>query len=90
MVLLPATDPSGSKVAAERILNEIETCYGFERELGEMLDRELHLPREAMLSCSIGIANFDWDQDFEIDKFINRADSAAYRAKREGGGRYCD
>jgi predicted signal transduction protein with EAL and GGDEF domain len=36
---------------------------------------------------SIGVASYDPRVDSGVDRLFERADQAAYRAKREGGGR---
>lgn len=90
MVLLPGTSALGANLTATRILEELRQRGGFLKELGEFLGKPVSLPESWLLSCSIGLAEFDRACDLSSDEIIARADEAAYRAKHEGKNRACE
>jgi two-component system, cell cycle response regulator len=71
VVLLPHTELADGVAFCERILAQIAAV----RPLG------------FSVSVSIGVASFDPRVDSGVDHLFERADQAAYRAKREGGAR---
>jgi diguanylate cyclase (GGDEF)-like protein len=71
VVLLPHTELADGAAFSDRILAQVAAL----RPLG------------LTVSVSIGVASFDPRIDPSIDHLFERADQAAYRAKREGGGR---
>jgi two-component system cell cycle response regulator len=71
VVLLPHTELADGVAFCERILTQVA------------LLRPLGFP----VSVSIGVASFDARADSGVDRLFERADQAAYRAKREGGAR---
>jgi two-component system cell cycle response regulator len=71
VVLLPHTDLPDGVAFAERILDQI---------------RRLR-PCGLTVSISLGVACYDARVDGSVDRLFERADQAAYRAKREGGNR---
>jgi diguanylate cyclase (GGDEF)-like protein len=75
VVLLPHTELADGVAFADRILTRV---------------RELR-PCGLTVSVSLGVAAFDKLLDRTVDHLFERADQAAYRAKREGGnGRSVD
>jgi len=73
--LLPETDASTAKEAAERLRYNIEnTPMEFDEQL-------LHL------SVSIGLSGIDARQETDIEPWLERADQALYRAKEQGRNR---
>jgi two-component system, cell cycle response regulator len=71
VVLLPHTELADGVAFCERILIQMASL------------RPLGFP----VSVSIGVASYDPRVDSGVDRLFERADQAAYRAKREGGGR---
>jgi diguanylate cyclase (GGDEF)-like protein len=71
VVLLPHTELADGVAFCERILIQMAS-----------LD-----PLGFPVSVSIGVASYDPRVDAGVDRLFERADQAAYRAKREGGGR---
>jgi diguanylate cyclase (GGDEF)-like protein len=69
VVLLPHTELGAGAAFAERLLTKV---------------RELR-PCGLRVSVSLGVAAFDKVTDKTVDHLFERADQAAYRAKREGG-----
>jgi len=75
VVLMPHTDMEGASNAAQRIRSAIEGNHF------------LGLGRAGNLTISIGVATFTRDMDIDIEKFIDEADKALYRAKENGRNR---
>ena len=68
-------------VAAERIRSEIETADFTVIRQGRPAEKH-------HITISIGIASFPSDSD-DVIELVEMADSALYRAKREGRNRIC-
>ena len=73
LVLLPHTNQHGAMVLAEKIRLAIE---------------KLHLD-EVDFTVSVGVANFDYAEDNDIDDAIKKADEALYEAKNSGKNKVC-
>jgi two-component system cell cycle response regulator len=71
VVLLPHTDLDQAVAFAERVT---------------LMLRSLR-PGGLPVSLSLGVASFDKKRDDSIENLFERADQAAYRAKRDGGNR---
>ncbi len=74
-IIAPDTDRSGSEILGRRICDAMATHPGN----GEI---------EETVSLSIGIAAFPGDADSPTE-LLERADTALYSAKAQGGGRIC-
>jgi diguanylate cyclase (GGDEF)-like protein len=86
VVILPETDEDGAGELGQRLIKEIETCDSYRSNLEELLARDIVVPEDQRLSCSIGIASSNRMQDviLDVDSFINTADKALYQAKLLG------
>jgi two-component system, cell cycle response regulator len=73
VLLLPHTDLTDGVALAGRLLDRV---------------RRLH-PNDVQASMSLGVATFDRRFDRSVQLLLERADRAAYRAKRCGGNRLC-
>ena len=71
VVLLSHTDLAHGVAFAERLLGNIRALQ----------------PSGIAITCSLGVAAFDRMIDDSVQHLFERADQAAYRAKREGGDR---
>jgi two-component system cell cycle response regulator len=71
VVLLPHTELADGVAFAERILEQLRALR----------------PCGLAVSVSLGVACYDARVDGSVDRLFERADQAAYRAKREGGDR---
>lgn len=78
--LLDATLPQ-ALVAAERIRSEIEAAEFSVIRQGKLAEKH-------HVTISIGVANFPDDSN-DVIELVEMADSALYRAKREGRNRIC-
>ena len=76
-ILLPETDPGRATEVAERLRHDIENAVIELEEGGEL-----------QITASIGVATLTAD-DADVDKLLNLADRAMYRAKRGGRNRVC-
>ena len=74
---MPETEKSMANVLAERLQKELSQ-YSFK-------NHELPIKN----TVSIGIASFPNDAK-NIDELMHNADVALYKAKREGGNRFCN
>ncbi len=71
---------------AQRIYREISD--GFVEKISSKLKREISIPDEKKISCSIGIASFMGGSKEELELALNRADQMLYYVKRNGKSRY--
>lgn len=75
VVIMPQTGLEGASVEAERIRKTIaETCHD-------------GMPPDYPVTVSVGVAIYDPDTMLDCEALIRVADSALYRAKREGKNR---
>ncbi|HNR34956.1 MAG TPA: sensor domain-containing diguanylate cyclase [Candidatus Hydrogenedentes bacterium] len=75
VVIMPQTGLDGARVEAERIRKMIEDT------------RHEGLPSDHPVTVSVGVAIYDPDTMLDCEALIRVADSALYRAKREGKNR---
>lgn len=75
-VLMPVCNRAGAQAASMRILEEIRTSI------------KHHDGLDLRVTASIGLLEFP-DQGTSVEEVIGRADLAMYRAKQDGGNRYC-
>ena len=71
---------------AERIYREISD--GLVDKISAKLKKEIYIPDEKKISCSIGIAGFLGGSKEELERALNRADQMLYYVKRNGKSRY--
>ena len=76
-ILLPEIDLATAILSADRLRITVSQ-HPFELSDGSVIN----------VSCSIGIAMFQPEQD-DLDKLLLRADQALYQAKRQGRNRCC-
>ncbi len=74
VIILPETDPAGSRFIAERVRTEIEASR-----------MKIDNKSELRMTVSLGIACMSKDNQFsDIDKLLQKADDAMYRSKQSG------
>lgn len=71
---------------AARIYKEISD--GFVEKIKTKLKKEINIPDEKKISCSIGIAPFMGGSKDEFELALNRADQMLYYVKRHGKSQY--
>ena len=75
-IILSETDKDAARLAAERIRKAIE-------------DRHIRVYGEELkITVSIGISTYPYDGE-DIERLIDKADSALYQAKQAGRNRVC-
>ncbi len=75
VLIMPQTGHEGAKALAERIRREVaETAYD-------------GIPQEYTITVSIGVAILDIETMLDCEALIRAADTALYKAKREGKNR---
>ena len=77
-----------AKENAESIYRKLNERNGFKKEIEEILNEKITIPESRILGCSIGISHNVLNKNFNINKFIDEADTALYEAKRNGKGKY--
>lgn len=71
---------------AKRIYKEISD--GFVDKIRAKLKKDICIPDEKKISCSIGIAPFIGGSRDELELALNRADQILYYVKRHGKSQY--
>ena len=84
VVALPETKAVCSYNVAKRIQSRLVEVEQFKSDIEKKLGREINLPPEKRLTCSIGIAENDPNNNLNNDELLKRADQVLYTAKEEG------
>ena len=71
---------------AERIYEEVKD--GFVPKIRVKLGKEIDIPDNKKISCSIGIAEFHGGSKEELELALNHADQMLYDVKRNGKSHY--
>lgn len=66
----------------------IKALDGFKERTIELLKNKIDIPKNNLLSCSIGIAYTKLNEKIIVSEFIDNADKCLYKAKRYGKGKY--
>lgn len=85
ILLYNKSEQDGAKFA-ERIYREIRD--GFVEKISAKLKKEIVIPDDKKISCSIGIAGFRGGSKEEFELALNRADQMLYYVKRHGKSQY--
>ena len=85
MLLYNRTEKDGAELA-EKIYREISD--GFVDKISVKLKKDVTIPDEKKISCSIGIAGFRGGSKDELDSALNKADQMLYYVKRHGKSFY--
>lgn len=88
VILLPETHKHQAAVVANRIFKLLEERHWFLPEISEALEREVSVPKERLISCSIGITEVSTGENLGVHEAMMRADQALYAAKRAGKARW--
>lgn len=78
--------------AAKLIYSKLEAEQGFVKKISDTLNKEIEIPKERYVSCSVGISNTvigpDDDPREKIDQTLKHADKMMYYVKRTTKHRY--
>ena len=85
ILLYDKTEQDGAEFA-EHIYHEIRD--GFVDRIRKKLDKDIYIPDDRKISCSIGIAVFKGGSKDEFETALNRADQMLYYVKRHGKSHY--
>ncbi len=85
ILLYDKTEQDGAEFA-EHIYHEIRD--GFVDRIRIKLDKDIDIPDDKKISCSIGITSFKGGSKEEFELALNRADQMLYYVKRHGKSHY--
>lgn len=88
IVLLEQAKEYEGEALAEKLYKEIRKCNGYKDNVKAFLNKNIEIPKERLLSCSIGISYKKIDSSINYNKLIEEADKCLYKAKNTGKGRY--
>lgn len=88
IVLLEQAEFGDGEVLAEKLYEEIKRCRGYEDNIKALLNKNINIPKEKLLSCSMGISYRKLNSSTNYNKLIEEADKCLYKAKNSGKGRY--
>jgi diguanylate cyclase (GGDEF)-like protein len=87
LVLFPHTKSSEAMVALVRLIESLNAFQGYGQALSDYLERDIHLPQEHWLSCSIGVTDSTYLTDpLDDAELLQNADQMLYEVKRNGKG----
>lgn len=69
---------------ANNIYNSLEKYIGFSDRISKILMKDITIPNEKLLSCSIGIITMNITSCTTMSDLIESADHAMYEAKKRG------
>jgi len=86
IVLIPDTDCEVAKTPVLRIFSALEKAHYFLPEISHLMNKEICVPAQNLVSCSIGMTSCsaDLNQHTELETFILQADTALNKAKTAG------
>lgn len=73
---------------AKTIYEQIQALDGFKERIASMLETNIDIKDNNLISCSIGISYTLLNEKINLSEFINNADKCLYKAKRSGKGKY--
>lgn len=84
LLLLQDYDTQEVLDITNNIYIKLENYAGFTDKISRILNKNIMIPKEKLLSCSIGIITLDIANCNCISDFIEKADKAMYEAKKRG------
>ena len=86
IILLYDQSEQDGEVLAKKIYDEIND--GFKEKIEKKLNKEVLIPEDKKISCSIGIASFRGGSKESLELALNQADQMLYYVKRHGKSKY--
>jgi diguanylate cyclase (GGDEF)-like protein len=84
LALLPNTLEEEALILARRILAMVEAAGGYVTEITRLLGRDIVLPEDQYLGCSIGLTSYNLATRRTAAELLHAADQALYEAKSSG------
>lgn len=92
ILVLYSSDREEIEEAARRIYTSLEAEQGFTRKISDTLGKQIEIPEDRYVSCSIGISNADIapedDSVAKIEQTLKHADEMMYYVKKTTKHRY--
>lgn len=89
LITLYTDDKCYIEQLAERIYDRIELADGFMAAVRNKLGKQVVIPKENQISCSIGISSTkELHSEEALEKVVKEADKALYDVKKSGKGIY--
>ena len=92
ILVLYSSNREETEAAAKMIYSGLEAEQGFTQKVSDTLHREIEIPKERYVSCSVGISNTvispGDDPREKIDETLKHADKMMYYVKRTTKHRY--
>lgn len=73
---------------ADKLYEKLETAKGFKEKICDFLEKDITIPNEKLLSCSIGITEDILSENLDVIKLVDKADKSLYTAKKDGKHHY--
>lgn len=86
IILKEYSDDEAQKLVSE-IYQKIKELSYFEKLVGRLIYKQVNIPKEYRLSCSIGMSSLVNQEQKDVDDLLKLSDQALYKAKGEGKNR---
>lgn len=77
-----------AKSIGDKLYEKLEIANGFKDKICDFLERDISLPNDKLLSCSIGITEDKLSKDLDVIKLVDNSDKSLYKAKKDGKHHY--
>lgn len=88
ILFLSNSNKENCTILIESIYEELYMKHGFKSDISSLLDREISIPKDRLLSFSAGIIDLSSKDNFNISELVDRADKAMYESKKNGKSCY--
>lgn len=89
LITLYTDDIAHAEQLAKNIYQRVEQKDGFKAAVRNKLGKNINIPREHQISCSIGISSRQvLSSEDELEKMVKEADKVLYDVKKAGKGAY--
>lgn len=77
-----------AKSIGDKLYEKLESVEGFKEKICDFLEKDIEIPNDKLLSCSIGITEDTLSRDLDVIKLVDKADKSLYTAKKSGKHHY--
>lgn len=88
LLLLNDCNLEKAKSIGDKLYEKLESVGGFKEKICDFLERDIEIPNDKLLSCSIGITEDTLSKDLDVIKLVDKADKSLYTAKKSGKHHY--